>query len=51
MVRNGHLPDWGYQWLKGTDRYLKTGDYIPQPGDWMFFTWTETHNTDHVAMV
>ena len=51
VVRNGHLTDWGYQWLKGTDTYLKTGDYIPQPGDWMFFTWTETQNTDHVAMV
>ena len=51
VVRNGHLTDWGYQWLKGTDTYLKTGDYIPQPGDWMFFTWTETQDTDHVAMV
>lgn len=51
VVRNGHLTDWGYQWLKGTDTYLKTGDYIPQPGDWLFFTWTETQDTDHVAMV
>lgn len=51
VVRNGHLADWGYQWLKGTDEFLTTGDYIPQPGDWMFFTWTDTQDTDHVAMV
>ena len=51
VVRNGHLEDWGYQWLKGEDHFLTTGDYIPQPGDWIFFTWTSDQNTDHVAMV
>lgn len=51
VVRNGHLENWGYQWLKGTDHFLTTGDYIPQPGDWVFFTWTSDTNTDHVAMV
>ena len=51
LVRNGHLENWGYQWLKGTDHFLTTGDYIPQPGDWVFFTWTSNTDTDHVAMV
>ncbi len=51
VVRNGYLAQWGYQWLKGTDTFLTTGDYIPQPGDWVFFTWTDTQDTDHVAMV
>lgn len=51
IVRNGFLKDWGYQWLKGSDSYIRTGDYIPQPGDWVFFTWTNTQDTDHVAMV
>lgn len=51
VVRNGNLAGWGYQWLKDTDHFLTTGDYIPQPGDWMFFTWTSDKNTDHVAMV
>ena len=51
LVRNGHLEDWGYQWLKGEDHFLTTGDYIPQPGDWVFFTWTSNTDTDHVAMV
>ena len=50
-VRNGHLENWGYQWLKGEDHFLTTGDYIPQPGDWVFFTWTSDTSTDHVAMV
>ena len=51
VARNGNLQDWGYQWLKGTDRFMKVGEYIPQPGDWLFFTWTVTNDTDHVAMV
>ena len=51
VVRWGNLDGWGYQWLKGTDSFLTTGDYIPQPGDWVFFTWTDTLDTDHVAMV
>lgn len=51
IVRNGNLEGWGYQWLKGTDHFLTTGDYIPQPGDWVFFTWTSNTDTDHVAMV
>ena len=51
VVRNGYLTGWGYQWLKWTEAFLTTGDYIPQPGDWVFFTWTDTQDTDHVAMV
>ena len=51
VVRNGHLQDWGYQWLNGTDVFLAPGDYVPQPGDWVFFTWTSNTDTDHVAMV
>lgn len=51
IVRNGFLQSWGYQWLKGSNSYISTGDYIPQPGDWVFFTWTSTQDTDHVAMV
>ncbi len=51
IVRWGNLDGWGYQWLKGSDHFLTTGEYIPQPGDWVFFTWTSDMNTDHVAMV
>lgn len=51
IVRWGNLEDWGYQWMQGDDSYITTGTYIPQPGDWVFFTWTDNQNTDHVAMV
>ena len=41
----------GIEWLKGADSYISPGDYIPQPGDWVFLTFTGGVDTDHVAMV
>ncbi|MBQ7850841.1 MAG: peptidoglycan-binding protein [Clostridia bacterium] len=51
ISRNGNLDGWGYQWFKDADDFIKAGEYIPQPGDWVFFTWTSDADTDHVAMV
>lgn len=51
ITRNGNLRDWGYQWYIGDDHYLEANSYVPQPGDWMFFTWNSGYDTDHVAMV
>ena len=51
IARNGNLPDWGYQWFKGEDAFITAGEYIPQPGDWVFFSWLSDGNTSHVAMV
>lgn len=51
ISRNGNLENWGYQWFKGEDEFIKAGEYVPQPGDWVFFTWTSDTDTDHVAMV
>ena len=51
VVRKGKVPDWGYQWLKGQDTFIKSGDYIPQPGDWVFFNWGGGTDTEHVALV
>ena len=51
ISRNGNLENWGYQWFKGADAFIQAGEYIPQPGDWVFFTWTSDTDTDHVAMV
>ena len=51
ISRNGNVKNWGYQWLKGASEFLTPGGYVPQPGDWVFFTWTVTDDTDHVAMV
>ncbi|MBR6165476.1 MAG: peptidoglycan-binding protein [Clostridia bacterium] len=51
VIRRGQVEGWGYEWLKGQTSFLSSGDYIPQPGDWVFFTWTSDQNTDHVALV
>jgi Putative peptidoglycan-binding domain-containing protein len=54
IARNGHMSEiegGGYQWYKGENEYLKPASYIPQPGDWMFFTFTSGTDTDHVAIV
>jgi len=51
VIRKGQVEGWGYEWLKGSESFLTSGDYIPQPGDWVFFTWTSDDNTDHVALV
>ena len=51
VIRKGPIEGWGYEWLKGADSFIQSGDYIPQPGDWIFFTWTSNTDTDHVAMV
>jgi len=51
VVRKGKVAGWGYEWLKGHTSYLRSGDYIPQPGDWVFFSFSGDDNTDHVAMV
>lgn len=54
VARNGRMSEiegGGYQWFKGEAQYLTAGSYIPQPGDWVFFTWTGGTDTDHVAMV
>lgn len=51
VVRKGQVEGWGYQWLKGASSFLQSGDYIPQPGDWVFFNWGGGEDTQHVAMV
>ena len=51
VVRKGQIDGWGYQWLKGQSSYIRSGDYIPQPGDWIFFNWAGGSDTQHVAMV
>ena len=51
VVRKGRVDGWGYEWLKGSSSYLRSGDYIPQPGDWVFFNWAGGSDTEHVAMV
>ena len=51
VVRKGKVEGWGYQWLKGQSSFIRSGDYVPQPGDWVFFNWSGGTDTQHVAMV
>jgi len=51
VVRKGPVEGWGYEWLKGSSSFLESGDYIPQPGDWVFFSFSGGPDTQHVAMV
>ena len=51
VVRKGKVDGWGYEWLKGRTSYLGSGDYIPQPGDWVFINWTGGTDTEHVALI
>lgn len=51
VVRKGKVEGWGYEWLKGSSSYIRSGDYIPQPGDWVFFNWSGGSDTEHVALV
>jgi len=51
VVRQGPVEGWGYEWLKGSRSYIRSGDYIPQPGDWVFFNWGGGTDTEHVALV
>ena len=51
VYRKGVCPDWGYQWLKGSDHYLSKNEYIPHSGDLMFFSYNEAGDTEHVALV
>jgi len=51
VYRKGNCPNWGYQWLKGSDSIMKKNDYIPHPGDLIFFSYNEVGDTEHVALV
>ena len=51
VVRKGRVDGWGYQWMKGKDTFIQSGDYVPQPGDWVFFNWGGGTDTEHVDLV
>lgn len=48
----GRLPTNEKQWLIGSDRYLGANEYIPYPGDYIwFYYYNRSIGTDHVALV
>ena len=51
IARKGFVSDWGSQWYQGSSLSMERNSYIPQPGDWVFFSYGATGDTSHVAMV
>ncbi len=51
IARTGTVPEWGSQWYIGESTQMQKNSYIPQPGDWMFFSISAAGDTSHVAMV
>lgn len=51
IARKGTVPEYGSQWFKGHEENMEKDSYIPQPGDWMFFSTVSSGDTTHVAMV
>lgn len=51
IARKGIVPGWGSQWFTGSDQSMESNSYLPQPGDWVFFSYNSTGDTSHVAMV
>lgn len=51
IARTGFVDGWGSQWYAGDDKQMEKSSYIPQPGDWVFFSYTPSGDTTHVAMV
>ena len=51
VEHKGFCPNWGHQWLRDDDHNLSKSEYIPRPGDVMFFSYNEAGDTEHVALV
>ena len=51
VYRRGNCPNWGYQWLRGSDHLMRKNAYIPHSGDLVFFSYNEAGDTEHVALV
>lgn len=51
VARSGFVLGWGSQWYKGETGQMAKNSYVPQPGDWVFFSYTPSGDTTHVALV
>lgn len=51
IARTGFISGWGSQWYIGDSGQMEKNSYIPEPGDWVFFSYTPSGDTTHVAMV
>ena len=51
VFRRGYQPGWGWQWLKNGAGLMRTNEYIPLPGDLVYFSYGPAGDTAHVALV
>ena len=51
VYRKAMVPGWGHQWEKGSGHNLEKNEFIPRPGDLVFFSYNEAGDTEHVALV
>ncbi len=51
VYRKGNVPEWGPQWLLGQNHNLQKNEYVPCPGDLIFFSYDAAGDTEHVALV
>ncbi len=51
VYRRGYQPGWGWQWLKNGTGLMQTNEYIPLPGDLVYFSYGSSGDTTHVALV
>ncbi len=51
IARTGFVTGWGSQWYAGEVTQMEKNSYIPQPGDWVFFSYTRSGDTTHAAVV
>ncbi|HSK68604.1 MAG TPA: peptidoglycan-binding protein, partial [Candidatus Limnocylindria bacterium] len=51
VARTGFVDGWGSQWYTGEAAQMKANSYVPQPGDWVFFSFTRSGDTTHAAVV
>jgi hypothetical protein len=51
VARTGFVDGWGSQWYIGEATQMKANSYVPQPGDWVFFSFTRSGDTTHAAVV
>lgn len=51
IARTGFVSGWGSQWYTGQTVQMGKNSYVPQPGDWAFFSYTPNGDTTHAAMV
>ena len=50
VARTGTVPGWGAQWYPGDTALMEKNSYVPQPGDWVFFSTNSTGDTCHCLL-